>query len=182
MLGTMGIPKGKSFSQEQNARVRKAAEALLVTYGGNRTSMARALKLTQAGLSSFLLQRTGAGPQLASAIAEACGMTLTELIQGDEDPRPRLANIPRWPELVKRALDEAPEVPEFCYAPVGRIAADLTGNDQVDVAFIVELARAWFHRSAREQRMAADMQQAARDVGELKQRATARKTGGGKVP
>ena len=72
----VSLPKGKSFSPAQNERLRSLA--LDLRGEDTTTALAKRLGVTQAGLSSFLTGRTGAGVQLASAIAAECGMTLDE--------------------------------------------------------------------------------------------------------
>lgn len=102
----MGHVRGKSLGSEQNRRVRAAARSLLPRYG-SITALARRLGMTQAGLSSFLCGRTGAGFQLATALARELGVSLTELIDGSVVP---LDRYPRRAAVL--ALLEADYDPE----------------------------------------------------------------------
>lgn len=93
MVPPMALPKGKSLSPPQNARVRAAARALLERHA-TVTALADVLGLTQAGLSSFLTERTGAGFQLAGAVARESGVSLGELIDGTDALPPPAAALP----------------------------------------------------------------------------------------
>jgi transcriptional regulator with XRE-family HTH domain len=93
-LSVMGGPRGKSLTTEQNDRVRAAVRELLPAHDGVITALAKALGITQAGLSSFLSGRTGAGMQLAQAVARAKGVSLAMLIDGTADATPPGNNGP----------------------------------------------------------------------------------------
>jgi hypothetical protein len=105
---------GKSLTPEQNARVREAVRGLLPEYNGVITALAKALGITQAGLSSFLSERTGAGMQLAGAVAKRLHVSLSKLLDGADAPyvyaddgestRPVWKNRPEWPEASAEAL------------------------------------------------------------------------------
>src|SRR5438067_2073560 len=101
-MGAMALPRGKSFTADQNTRVREAVREMLPRFDNNRTALARELGISQAGLSSFLNERTGAGPQLASAVAHQLGISLSELIEGkqhvERGDRPVFKNLAGWSE------------------------------------------------------------------------------------
>ncbi len=102
----MALPKGKSLTPEQNQRVRDVVRELLALpkYGGNVTALSRDLGISQAGLSSFLSARTGAGMQLATALSRMKGWTIGHLMDGveerlvaaSESTRPVWKNLPEW--------------------------------------------------------------------------------------
>jgi transcriptional regulator with XRE-family HTH domain len=105
MVRPMPSPKGKSLSPEQNARVREAARKLLDKHD-SATALAKTLGVTQAAVSSLLTERTGAGFQMAGAIARQLGITLTELIDGtDALPDPPASSAPVFGNL--RGYDAA---------------------------------------------------------------------------
>jgi hypothetical protein len=125
----MALPKGKSFTPEQNARVRAAARKLVAANGDNITRTADQLGITQAGLSSFLGERTGAGPQLATAIARRMRISLQMLIDGREDiPEPPESPVPLFGNLEG-------------YAEQERIAREIAGPTFPAAAF--ERVRGW---------------------------------------
>ena len=100
-LDLVGPSRGKSFSNEENARIRTAGRELLKRHA-SQVALAEALGVSQPTLSNFLRVEhpTGAGVQLANAIAHAYGVTLDELRTGA--PRsasgaaPRFGDMPGW--------------------------------------------------------------------------------------
>jgi hypothetical protein len=84
----MGIDSGKSYTDEENARVRTAAKKVLAEkFDGNKTAMARALKVSQPTISNLINDEdAGVGPGLALKIALATGTTREALLAGKADP------------------------------------------------------------------------------------------------
>ncbi len=71
--------RGRTYSSEQNERIRAAAQELLGRYG-SQANLAASLGLKQPSLSSYLLGRYNAGPHLMKRVAELRGMTVDELL------------------------------------------------------------------------------------------------------
>lgn len=125
----MEAPRGKSLTPEQNARVREAVRELLPRHGSVITALAKALGITQAGLSSFLSGRTGAGLQLATAVARAEGVSLNALLDGVADEgasfegqpdAPHNWNLPGYREAEQAARAQHGKVPGWAWIKARR--------------------------------------------------------------
>lgn len=106
-------PSGKSFSDEENARIRAAAQVLLDRYG-TMTALGRVLGVSQPTVSTFLraVAPDGAGVQLAEAVARETGVTLDELRsgrRGEAQPAgtvPCFGDLPGWAEAEAEAREK----------------------------------------------------------------------------
>ncbi len=153
MVKRVPLPKGKSLSPEQNARVREAVRALLPRYDDNITALARQLGISQAGLSSFLSGRTGAGFQLGTAVARMLRISLTALTDGADDGQamsdaamPVLGNARGWPaaEASYRAR-VGDRYPERAYE-MARAAASAHAPDPITEDFVADVVMVlWKH-------------------------------------
>lgn len=131
MLPDMAKPKGKSLTPEQNARVREAVRKLVKRHGGNitRTAEQERLEISQAGLSSFLSERTGAGMQLVTSVARAMQINPFVLINGHDslpDPppmRPVLGNLPGYEEAEAHARTILRTAPEWVWQEARNVSA-----------------------------------------------------------
>lgn len=116
--------RGKSYSDAQNERFRAAARTL-VEREGSATAAAKLLGVSQPTLSNFLNGRTGAGVQLAQALARALGVG-DEFVSGHArvgDPaRPVLRNRPGYNEALVLAQKRAWWVPPSVWQEAGETA------------------------------------------------------------
>lgn len=106
-LVDMPPARGKSFSVEENARIREGARALLER-AGSQAALAETLGVSQPTLSNFIRAEhpTGAGPRLGDAIARELGITLDELRTGQRRApagAPIFGAIPGWAEAEAEA-------------------------------------------------------------------------------
>lgn len=191
-MGARRRPSGKSFSDEENARIRAGARTLLDQYG-TKTDLARALGVAQPTVSTFLRADApdGAGVQLAEAIARELGVTLDELRTGKPAPTPPPGTVPRFGDLPGWAAAEAEARQKFgrrlpSYAwQVSRSMMGAQAPAKIDAVTVFSLTSSlWEMMSddvrAEALRLQAEEEMAAEDarMGELlKDRAHARANG-----
>lgn len=174
----MPLPKGKSLTVEQNARVREVTRRLLAEHDDNRTRLAKELGITQAGLSSFLLERTGAGFQLASAIAAKTGVSLSELINGvadadsDTTDEPRYSNLPGWKENEPEARRQT-GYPEWVFVRARRMRG-LVPPAGATVKFITDAADAVMKHMPMSEKVAEAEKQLENELKRIEGRAAKR--------
>jgi transcriptional regulator with XRE-family HTH domain len=138
----MAEPRGKSFSPEQNERIRDAARQLL-SGSDNRTALAAELGVSQPSLSNFLNGKTGAGPQLATAIASHLGVSLSSLIGetgpgGSDDEKPINANLPGYLEAEAEAK-RISGLPAWTFQ-VARTRSNLIPRQGVTAQYVIDEA------------------------------------------
>jgi len=148
MLGS--VVSGKSYSVEQNERLRERARDLLSErYDGNKTALAAALGLSQATVSNFLNGKSGAGFQLVTALARELGVTHDALVHGRSvapEGSIRFGDLPGWQQAIQEVLRSP--------AYRGRLpAAAVVGTSDfmgatapsvVDARTVFNYARAWW--------------------------------------
>lgn len=146
-------PKGKSFSDEQNARIRDAAKRLLDRYR-TTVALAKELGVAQPTVSNFLSGKNGAGPEIALKIAAASGMSLDELIGSEpgDGRRPTFGGLPGWPEAEAEARPMRRAASDLDWARA-RALSGLGTPQRADLDFVlkaIDLVRDWPHEDTPE--------------------------------
>jgi hypothetical protein len=78
------MPAQRSFTDEQNERMRALVNALVRRFG-NQRKVADALRISQPALSAFVLGKYGVGPAVARRIADLSGVS-EKVMLGDDAP------------------------------------------------------------------------------------------------
>lgn len=134
---------GKSLDPQANDRIRVAVHELLARpeYGGVQTALAPKLKMSQAGLSSFLSGKTGAGSGLAQRVAVMAGVSLEYLLTGTQRGK-RFRDLPGWAEAEAEARKRYRRIPDYAWRGAGGlISFDPPRN--IDAAVVLGFAQAW---------------------------------------
>ena len=77
----MVVNSGKSWGSDRNERLRAFARELLETrFGGNKTRLAEAMRVSQPTVTNFINGKSGAGPKLADALSRAAGVSLAQIL------------------------------------------------------------------------------------------------------
>lgn len=145
------VVSGKSYSVEENVRLRaRARELLLGRFGDNRTAMAKALEVSQATVSNFLSGKSGAGRTLATAIARELGISHDALVVGDASAAGtesvRFGDLPGWQEAVETVLTSSPyrgRLPEAAVRGTCEFKG-VTVPSVIDARTVFNYARAWW--------------------------------------
>ncbi len=100
--------------------------------------------------------------ETVDAIARAAEVSFEWLATGRGAPRakhaitePRLSELADWPAVLAHASKAHPELPPVAFTQAGRMVLAEPGQ-ALDVDFVVDLARAWYRRAAREELRRAD--------------------------
>lgn len=139
---------GKSFTDEQNARMREAAKKLLERYD-SITALAAELDISQPALSNFLNSNSGVGPQVADKIARMSGTTLLAYLDpalaalaGESHARPVFRNLPGWIEALIEVIRDKPWFPRPALEAVAETNM-LFAVEKVTKEMIINQANAW---------------------------------------
>lgn len=118
---------GKSFTPEENARIRAGARQLLARPGQSHTSVAKRLGIAQPTFSSFVRAEhpTGAGMRMARAIARELGITPDELCSGQRAPgATRYCDLADWTPSVEDAQRTyGDQLPAYAWKRAGLLPA-----------------------------------------------------------
>ena len=99
-FGAMSSPgTGRSFSVAENERLRALARGMLEKVDNNQRRLADLLGVAQPTVSNFIAGKTGAGVQLATAIARQAGLSL-QSATGGGDVKSRMT--PLRPATIER--------------------------------------------------------------------------------
>lgn len=107
-VGSVGQKKVKTFTDEQNERIRKAV-ARLVEDMGTRTAVAHLLGVDQPQISQLLNENAGAGFPLAATLARHLGVSIEQLVDGRAAPARggagaiRYGDLPGWAQASAEA-------------------------------------------------------------------------------
>lgn len=137
----MGAARGKSFSDEQNQRMRAVANKLSDRLG-SRAALAEALDVSPPTISNFLNGKNGAGSELAQKLANYLGRTLSELIDPDGVDAP-VGPVPRalqgWDAAEARAREILSHTPAWVFS-CARNLSGLNLPPVADVELVIKLA------------------------------------------
>lgn len=165
--------RGKSYSDAQNELIRAAARRL-TEREGSATAAAKLLGVSQPTLSNFLNGRTGAGVQLAQAIARALSLTTDELLGEPTriglDTRPVFSSLPGWHEALLGAQRKATWLPprawEYAAQQNALFMLSVTEKDVLETA-LFWMARASEHEQDEASRERIDATEADREARQI---------------
>lgn len=124
-MARTGPGSGRSFGDAENARLRAIAERMLRECDGNQRRLAERLGVRQPTVSNFLAGKTGAGVQLASAIATHAGVTLQGAVGGDDTAAtPRWRDLPGWQDEERKAREMFPRVRPIAFDRLGNLMGE----------------------------------------------------------
>lgn len=107
----MATEKSRTFTAEENQRLRGVIKALMERHGWGQRAAADALGVTQQMVSAFLSGRSGAGYPLAVRAAELTERDLDDLLQDDSAAEAVMNKAPDGPAGTE-SDDERPSGPE----------------------------------------------------------------------
>lgn len=167
-------PTGHTSTPEALALARRLELAVELTGATSTQSVSLAAGLSRASLSNMIRRlRDGekATMQQAAltAIARATNVDPAWLVTGVGVPRPEaregvpMRQHPAWPAVSSALQARHRELPPLAFDEVGdRVLCDPT--DTLDDELLVDLARAWYRRSSREELMAAEKRSTEREL------------------
>lgn len=170
-MARTGPGSGRSFGDAENARLRAIAERMLRECDGNQRRLAERLGVRQPTVSNFLAGKTGAGVQLASAIATHAGVTLQGAVGGDDTAAtPRWRDLPGWQDEERKAREMFPRVRPIAFDRLGNLMGERPPS--VSALTIGLLASTWDSTSSDEARVEAITANAKREMAEQDAAAT----------
>lgn len=172
-FGAMSSPgTGRSFSVAENERLRALARGMLEKVDNNQRRLADLLGVAQPTVSNFIAGKTGAGVQLATAIARQAGLSLQSATGGgDVAGSPRWRDLPGWAAAVAAAMLMFPKVSVLAFEQLGNLMGEKPPS--VTPLTIGLLASTWDNVSSDDARADAIRANALREMAEEDLAATA---------
>ncbi len=159
---------------EALALARRLELAVELTGATSTQSVSLAAGLARASLSNVIRRlRDGEKATVTqatlTAVARATNVDPAWLVTGTGVPRPAaregvpMRQHPAWPAVSSALQARHRELPPLAFDEVGeRVLCD--PSDTLDDELLVDLARAWYRRSSREELMAAERRSVAREL------------------